>query len=331
MTGTSFSSLVQYFFTQHLTAHKQVSPRTVVAYRDTFRLLLGYLHQQTGRTPTALTLSDLDAPTILAFLAHLEAERHNQARSRNARLCAIRSFFRLVAVREPAHLAVANRVLAIPSKRTHRPSITYLTREEVDALLDIPDPNTWLGSRDHALLLTLYNTGARASEITGLRPAQLSLGANAVVQLRGKGRKERVVPLWPHTSRVLQRWCRQLPVSEQTPVFPSVRGTPLAADGLAHLLQKTVTAATPRCPSLQAKRVTPHVIRHTTAMHLLQSGVDLAVIALWLGHESIETTHGYVEADLLMKQRALAKLAPAHGTLRRFQPPDALLRFLAGL
>ncbi len=330
-TSPSLSSLIQYFFTQHLCEHRRSSARTIVAYRDTFRLLFSFLQSQTGHAPTALTLVDLDAPAILAFLDHLETGRHNQIRSRNARLAAIRSFFRVVAVRDPANLGIVNRVLSIPTKRTDHPLITYLTRVEMDAVLAAPDPSGWLGRRDHALLLTMYNSGARASEILNLRCGQVTFGSNTHVQLHGKGRKERIVPLWPQTARVLQRWFHELEATNESLAFPTVRRTALSADGLNHMLQQAVQRAGADCPSLLTKRVTPHVIRHATAMHLLQSGVDIATIALWLGHESIETTHEYVEADLASKQKALEKLAPAQGQLHRFQPADELLRFLAGL
>lgn len=330
-TSPSLSSLVQYFFTQHLCEHRRSSPKTVIAYRDTFRLLLGFLQARAGRAPTALTLADLDAPAILAFLDHLETERRNQIRSRNARLGAIRSFFRIVAVRDPANLGIVNRVLAIPTKRTDHRLVTYLTRVEMDAVLAAPDPATWIGRRDHALLLTMYNTGARAAEVINLRCAQVMFGSSTYVQLHGKGRKERTVPLWPQTARVLQRWFQELKATADSIAFPTIRHSVLSADGLDCLLQQAVQRASTHCPSLLTKRVTPHVIRHGTAMHLLQSGVDIATIALWLGHESIETTHGYVEADLTSKQKALEKLAPAQGQISRFQPEDKLLQFLSNL
>ena len=330
-TSPSLSSLVQYFFTQHLCEHRRSSPKTVLAYRDTFRLLFSFLQSRTGHAPTALTIADLDAPAILAFLDHLESGRHNQIRSRNARLAAIRSFFRIVAVRDPANLGLVNRVLAIPTKRTDHRLITYLTRVEMDAVLAAPDPAGWLGRRDHALLLAMYNSGARASEILNMRCGQVTFGSNTYVQLHGKGRKERTVPLWPQTARVVQRWFHELEATNDSLAFPTIRRTVMSADGLNHLLQQAVQRASTDCPSLLTKRVTPHVVRHATAMHLLQSGVDIATIALWLGHESIETTHGYVEADLASKQKALEKLAPAQGQLHRFQPEDELMRFLAGL
>ena len=297
-TASRFSSLVQCFFTQHLCEQKQVSPRTITAYRDTFRLLFTFLQDRTGHPPSDLDITDLDAPAVLAFLDHLELGRQNMPRTRNVRLSAIRSFFRFVSVREVDHLAIVNRVLAIPNKRTDRPLITFLTRSEIDAILGTTNRETWLGRRDHTLLLTMYNTGARASELSNLKCGQVLFGSPAMIQLHGKGRKDRSIPLWPQTSRVLQQWFRVLQANENTLAFPSARSTALSADGLDRLLQRAVKKAIPKCPDLAQKRVTPHVIRHTTALHLLQSGVDIAVIALWLGHESIETTHGYVEADL---------------------------------
>jgi integrase/recombinase XerD len=326
-----FSSLVQCFFTQHLCEHKQVSPRTITAYRDTFRLLFAFMRERTGSPPSSLEITDLDAPAVLAFLDHLESSRENAPRSRNARLAAIRSFFRFVSARDVDHLAVVNRVLAIPNKRTNRPLITFLTRSEISAILNSLNRETWLGSRDHALLLTMYNTGARASELIHLKCGQVSFSSPTMIQLHGKGRKDRSVPLWPQTSRVLQQWFRVLNADENALAFPSVRLTALSADALDHLLKRAVNKALPKCPDLPKKHVTPHVIRHTTAMHLLQSGVDIAVIALWLGHESIETTHGYVEADLELKQRALDRLTPVSGKVSRFKAGDSLLEFLAGL
>jgi site-specific recombinase XerD len=330
-TASHFSSLVQCFFTQHLCEHKQVSPRTITAYRDAFRLLFAFMQDRTGRPPSDLEITDLDAPDVLAFLEYLESVRANTPRSRNARLTAIRSFFRFASVRDVDHLAIINRVLAIPTKRTDRPLITFLTRSEIDVILASTDLETWLGSRDHALLLTMYNTGARASELTNLKCGQVSFGSPTMIQLHGKGRKDRSVPLWPQTSRVLQQWFRVLQADENAFAFPSIRLSVLSADALDRVVQRAVAKAIPKCPDLAQKRVTPHVIRHTTALHLLQSGVDIAVIALWLGHESIETTHGYVEADLELKQRALDKLTPAAGKVTRFKAGDSMLRFLAAL
>lgn len=329
--AAQFSSLVQSFFAQHLCEHKQVSPRTVTVYRDTFRLLFAFMQDRTGRSPSDFALADLDAPAILAFLEHLEAVRSNHARSRNLRLSAIRSFFRYASLRDVEHLPVVNRVLAIPTKRTAHPLLTFLSRPEIDAILATADQSTWLGSRDHALLLTMYNSGARASELTGLTCGQVSFGATTLIQLHGKGRKERTVPLWPQTAKVLNRWFQVLNTDEKGLAFPTIRRTKMSADALNHLLQQAVTKGSATCPDLCRKRVTPHVIRHTTAMHLLQAGVDIAVIALWLGHENIETTHGYVEADLEMKERALEKLTPPAGSVGRFRASDSLLQFLSKL
>jgi integrase/recombinase XerD len=322
--------LLQAFFAEHLLTHKEASPQTVAAYRDAFRLLLVFLRETTGTEPAALRLTDLDAPQILAFLDHLQTRRKNGARSRNARLAAMRSFFRFVTMREPSSLALASRVLAIPVKRCERPLVGYLTRPEVDALLTSSDRTTWAGRRDHALLLTLYNTGVRVSEIARLQRTQVQLGPSACIHLLGKGRKQRSVPLWPKTAQVLRAWFR--PLSDaQGLAFPSARGQPMTRDGVAYVLERAVKVARGHFPTLLRKRVSPHVLRHTTAMHLLQAGVDLSVIALWLGHETIETTHGYLEADLATKERALAKLAPTATTVPRFRPDDALLGFLASL
>jgi site-specific recombinase XerD len=323
--------LIQSFFTQHLPLHKRVSPQTVASYRDTFRLLFQFVQQQTKQEPVTLRITDLDAPTVLSFLESLEAQRHNCVRSRNVRLAAIRTFFRWVALRDPESIALATRVLAIPLKRSEQRIVQALTRTEMEALLNAHDRSTWQGRRDHALLLTLYNSGARVSEITGLQRSQVSLGVSAYLHLHGKGRKERTVPLWPKTGRTLQAWFRELDDQPHTLAFPSVRGTALSRDGVNHLLQRAVARATTGCPSLRERRISPHTFRHTTAMHLLQSGVDISVIALWLGHESIETTHIYLEADLKTKERALEKLAPAGATVSRYQAQDEVLAFLATL
>src|ERR1700757_1809155 len=324
--------ILQYFFTEHLTSHKQVSPRTIVAYRDSFRLLLQFLKKKTGKQPSTLCVDDLDASAILDFLEHLEEQRDNQICSRSARLTAIRSFFHVVALREPASVGVVNRVLAIPRKRTDKRLVGYLTREEIDAVLAAPDQSTWIGRRDYALLLTMYNSGARLSEMTCMRRGQVKFDSTTYLQLHGKGRKERLVPLWTKTGRVLRNWFRELELKETEVAFPSIRGTPLSSDGLDYILQQAVRrAADVSCPSLLAKRVTPHLVRHTCAMHLLQAGIDMAVIALWLGHESIETTHIYVEADLAIKERALERIAPADSSVRRYRADDELLAFLDSL
>jgi site-specific recombinase XerD len=329
--SASLAPVLQFFFTEHLSSHKQASPRTVLAYRDAFRLLLQFVQAKTGKPPSSLCVQDLDAPVILAFLDSLEQHRNNTVLSRNARLAAIRSFFRVVALRDPASVGVVTRVLAIPIKRTDKRLVGYLTREEMDAMLAAQDQSQWLGRRDYALLLTMYNSGARLSEITSLRRHHVIFGPTTYLQLKGKGRKERDVPLWTKTSRVLQQWFRGLESSPPDIAFPTIRGTPLSADAVHHLLSQAVKRAAPVCPTLAAKRVTPHVLRHTTAMHLMQAGIDMAVIALWLGHESIETTHKYVEADLAIKERALERIAPKDQKARRFKADDKLMAFLSSI
>jgi integrase/recombinase XerD len=327
----SIAPLIQSFFTQHLQLHKRVSPQTVACYRDTFRLLFQFIKEQTGREPATFRITDLAAEVILSFLDHLEEQRHNSARSRNIRLAAIRTFFRWVALREPEQIDLATRVLAVPIKRAEKRIVQGLTREEMEALLNAPDPSTRQGRRDHALLSTLYNSGARISEVTGLRRHQVIFGASAFLQLHGKGRKERTVPLWPKTARTLQAWFRELDGESQELAFPSIRGAQLTTEGANQILQRALRKASIECPSLRDRHISPHTVRHATALHLLQSGVDISVIALWLGHESIETTHIYLEADLKTKERALEKLAPAGQTVQRYKAGDEVLAFLASL
>jgi len=331
--GSLVGPHLQAFFAEHLLAHKRASPQTIACYRDTFRLLLRFMRDRTGAEPAALPLAALDADAVLAFLDHLERDRGCTVRSRNNRLAGIRSFFRLVALRVPDSLGQVTRMMAIPVKRGDKRLVNYLTRDEVKALLAAPDRTAWSGRRDHALLLAMYNSGARVSEITALRREQVRLdSAGPCLELHGKGRKQRVVPLWVETARVLRAWFRELGDQGSGVAFPSARGQALSRDGVDHLLRRAVATATAACPSLSAKKVSPHVLRHSTAMHLFQAGVDMAVIALWLGHESLETTHVYVEADLATKERALNKLAPMPpGTPARYRPDDKLLAFLAAL
>jgi len=322
---------VQAFFAEYLCQQKRLSPQTIVSCRDTFRLLLTFLRDQTGIEPSALRIADIDAPVVLSFLHYLEHQRGNSVRSRNIRLSAIRSFFRLVALREPDSIGIITRVLAIPMKREDRKLIGYLTRTEMQALLAAPDSSKWSGRRDYALLLTLYNSGARVSEVTALRREQVRFGASTFLQLVGKGRKERTVPLWPNTAQMLKAWFDELGDDAGPIAFPNARGKALSREGVDYLLQHARQRALPACPSLATKHITPHVVRHSTAMHLLQAGVDIATIALWLGHESIETTHRYLQADLAMQEQALAKLDPIEGKWKRFQADDALLTFLNAL
>jgi integrase/recombinase XerD len=322
---------VQAFFADYLCQQRRLSPQTIISCRDTFRLLLAFLRDQTGVEPSALQITDVDAPVVLRFLTYLEQERGNSVRSRNIRLSAIRSFFRLVALRDPASIGVVTRVLAIPMKREDRKLIAYLTRTEMQALLATPDSSQWSGRRDYAWLLTLYNSGARVSEVTTLKREQVCFGASTFVQLTGKGRKERTVPLWSDTAQVLKAWFAELGDDAGPIAFPNARGKALSREGVDYLVKQAMRRALPACPSLGTKNITPHVIRHSTAMHLLQAGVDIATIALWLGHESIETTHMYLQADLAMQEKALEKLAPFEGRWKRFQADDPLLTFLNAL
>jgi integrase/recombinase XerD len=322
---------LQAFFADYLCRQKRLSPQTIASCRDTFRLLLTFLKDQCGINPSALRIADMEAPAILSFLDSLEHQRGNSVRSRNIRLSAVRSFFRLVALRDPDSIGIATQVLAIPIKRGDKKLIGYLTRPEIQALLAAPDRSKWSGRRDHALLLSLYNSGARVSEMIAFKRDEVSFGASTFVQLTGKGRKERTIPLWPETAQVLKAWFRELGEQTNPMAFPNARGNPLSRHGVDYLLTKAVQCATDSCPSLATKTISPHVVRHTTAMHLLQAGVDIATIALWLGHESIETTHMYLEADLAMKEKALGKLDPVESEWKRFQANDPLLEFLAAL
>jgi site-specific recombinase XerD len=323
---------VQDFFLRRLVAQRGASARTVEAYRDAFELLLfGYLEQRTGKPPSALQLPDLDAPLVLDFLDHLETGRGNSVRTRNARLAAIHSFMRYAAIRDPAALPVAQRVLAIPAKRFDRPVLGYLTREQIAAILAAPDRGTWSGHRDAVLLATAYNTGARVSELTGLQIRDVLLDRQTAVHLHGKGRKQRAIPLWHNTATELRRWLDTINSAPSGPVFPNRAGAPLTRSGVRDRLNRAVAIAEQRCPSLHGQHVTPHTLRHSTAMHLLQSGTDLAVIALWLGHSSPAVTHQYLEADLAAKEAVLRRLPDPGPTPTRFRPGDRLLAFLQDL
>ena len=322
--------LLERFFTQRLLQQRQASPHTIASYRDTFRLLLKFAHQRLHTPPARLSLEAVDAPFIGAFLDQLET-RGLSVRSRNLRLTAIHSFFRYAAFETPTHAAQIQRVLAIPSKRFTRRQIAFLTRPEVDALLAAPDQHTWFGRRDHALLLVAVQTGLRLSELTALTRNDVIVGTGAHVRVIGKGRKERCTPLAKPTMAVLKAWLREPPRGAGQVLFPTHRGMRLSADAVEYLVAKHRTAAAKVCPSLQHKRITTHGLRHTSAMDLLQAGVDRSVIALWLGHESVETTQVYLEATLAMKERALAKTAPLNGRFSRYRPSDELLGFLNGL
>jgi len=332
MTSTpSLAILLERFFTQRLMQQRQASPHTISSYRDTFRLLLVFTQQRLRKPPSRLALTDIDAPLIVAFLAEMEQSRGIAPRSRNLRLTAIRSFFQYAAFEAPAQSAQIQRVLAIPGKRSTRAVVSFLTRPEVDALLATPDQRTWSGRRDHAFLLTAVQTGLRLSELTGLQQQDVTLGTGAHLRVMGKGRKERCTPLSKQTVAVLQAWLREPARGDTHTLFPNARGGRLSADGVQYILAKHTAVACQTCPSLQQKRVTPHVLRHTMAMELLQAGVDLAVIALWLGHESVETTQIYLQANLALQEEILAKTTPPEGKPGRYRPDDQLLAFLKSL
>jgi len=329
--SANLPALLQSFFTTRLMTQRKASPHTISSYRDTFRLLLQFAQTRLRKTPSQLELKDLDGTLIGVFLEDLEKRRRNGPRSRNLRLTAIRSFFRYASLEAPAQSAVIQRVLAIPNQRQPRALVGFLTRPEIEALLAAPDRTTWLGRRDHAFLLTAVQTGLRLSEMTSLRHEDVALGAGAHVHCRGKGRKERCTPLAKPTVAVLRAWVREQGGEDSKTLFPSTRGGPLSPDGVQHLLARHVTEARKNCASLRKKRVSPHVLRHAAAMELLQAGVDRAVIALWLGHESVETTQIYLDADLALKEQALSKTNPVKGAPKRFQPDDELLAFLKQL
>lgn len=328
---SSLAPTLEAFFTERLAHQRQASSHTVAAYRDTFRLLLGFARQRTGKAPALLDVQDLDAPLLAAFLEHLEKERGNSVRTRNARLAAMHSFFHFAAYRHPEHAALIQRVLAIAQKRFDRALVSFLSRPEIDALLAAPDRTTWIGRRDHALLLLAVQTGLRLSELTLLTRQDVHLDDGAHVRCDGKGRKERCTPLTRQTVAVLRVWLREHPGQPADPLFPRQQGGVLSSDAVQRLVAKYAAEAESRCPSLQGKRVTPHALRHSSAMQLLQAGVDSSVIALWLGHESVETTQIYVHADLTLKERALARTTPPDVTPGRYRAPDTLLAFLDDL
>jgi integrase/recombinase XerD len=331
-TEVTLASLVEGFFTKRLLAQRRASPDTIASYRDAFRLLLTFAEKRLGRAPSKLTITDLPAPFVASFLDHLENQRGNTARTRNIRLAAIRSFFRYASLEVPEHSALIQRVLAIPRKRHTRALIDFLTRPEIEALVSAPDKTTWVGQRDHAFLLLAVQTGLRLSELTGLRRQDIALGAGAHVRCVGKGRKERATPLTKSTVMVLRRWIEAQPNGDDASfVFPSLRGGRLSADSGQHLVAKHVAVARRTCPLLGKKRITPHVLRHTAAMELLQAGVDRALIAIWLGHESVETTQIYLDANLALKESILAKTRPVDSSPGIFRPGDRLLNFLKSL
>jgi integrase/recombinase XerD len=328
---TALAPALQAYFTDRLGRQRNASPHTVAAYRDTFRLLLAFVTARTGKPASRLDISDLDAATITGFLTHLEHDRGNTARTRNARLAAIHAFFTYAAPGHPEHAGLIARVLAIPAKRHQQADITFLDAHEAEALLNAPDQRTWLGRRDRALILVTLQCGLRVSELTAMSCGDVHLGTGANVRCHGKGRKDRLTPLTPATVSMLASWLTERNGNPADPLFPTASGHPLSRDAVAKLLGKHHQRAAEQCPSLTGKPVTPHTLRHTAAMSLLHAGVDTTVIALWLGHEQVQTTSIYLHADLSIKEQALARTAPLHAAVGRYRPPDSLLAFLEAL
>ena len=327
----TFATLVQEFFTDYMVQQRALSPCTVASYRDTFVLLLRFAEKQLGKGPVSVQLSDINAKFLAAFLDHLEADRHNSARSRNIRLAAVRSFLKFAARRDLANLAVIEQALAVPMKRFDRKMVGFLPREQMLAVIDVPT-ETWIGQRDRLLLTLMFNTGARVSEIIGVRVADVVLGPTSSIRLRGKGRKQRSLPLWKTVARAVRDWLHMNPqLQADAPLLPRRDGKPMTRANVAQRLKLAAEAATTKYPDLAKMSVSPHIIRHSTAMSLLQSGAEPCDIALWLGHESPSTTHMYVEADLAMKERALARLKPPEVKSARYRPPKALMQFLQAL
>ena len=328
---SSLATLLERFFTQRLMTQRQVSPHTIASYRDTFRLFFQFARRRTKKAPGELAFSDVDVDLVEAFLGDLENGRGICARSRNLRLSAIRSFFRYAAYYEPSHIARIQKILVIPARRHDRTLVGFLSRPEVEALLAAPDLRTWNSRRDHALLLVAFQTGMRLSELTSLRRSDGELNTGAHARCLGKGRKERCTPLTSQTVKVLKAWMREPLRGSSDILFPTVHGERMSADAVQYLLAKYTAIARKTCVSLRKKRVTPHMARHTAALELLQAGVDLTVIALWLGHESTKTTQIYLDANLALKETALAKTASFAGRMSRYRPDDRMLQFLNGL
>lgn len=328
---TAVAPTLQAFFTDRLARQKQVSPRTVASYRDSLRLLVCYLQETTGKAPSSLDWADLTEPVITGFLDHLEHQRHNSPRTRNLRLTAIRALFRYAALRHPEHAQSIQHVLAIPTKRFERATVSYLTAAETDALIDAPDPNRWEGRRDQTLLQLAVQTGLRVSELIGLDCSDIHLGVGAHVTCTGKGRKHRAVPLTGPTQNLLRVWLTERAGRPDDPLFPTRTGRRLSRDAIERRVALHAATAAEQCPSLQAKKLHAHVLRHTTAMSLLQAQVDTAVIALWLGHADLRSTDPYIHADLTIKERALALVTPMTVKPGRYQPTDQTLAFLESL
>ncbi len=330
-TAPTFAVLVQEFFGSYMLQQRSLSPRTVASYRDTFVLLLRYSEQSHALSAHSFGLADLNAKLLAGFLDHLESERHNSVRSRNVRLAAVRSFLKFAARRDPANLAVIQQALAVPMKRFERQMVGFLPREQMHAVIDVAT-DTWVGQRDRLMFTLMFNTGARVSEIIDVRVSDVVLGPSSSIRLHGKGRKQRTLPLWKSTARATRDWLQLNPqLRGDMPLLPRRDGRPMTRANVARRLARAVEAAAAQFPALKNARVSPHMVRHSTAMGLLQSGVDPCEIALWLGHESPSTTHMYVEADLAMKERALARLKEPKVKQARYRPQKALLEFLRSL
>jgi site-specific recombinase XerD len=322
---------VQQFFTNHMTQQRALSQQTVASYRDTFVLMLRFAHEKHGKAPTEFQMADLSATFLLSFLDHLEQQRHNSARSRNVRLAAVRSFLKFAAGHDPAHLSAIEQALAVPMKRFDRKMVGFVPKEQMLAVIDVPT-DTWVGQRDRLMLTLMFNTGARVSEIVGVRVADVVLGPTSSIRLHGKGRKQRTLPLWKTAAKAVRDWLQLNPEMQgNAPLLPRRDGMSMTRANVAQRLKLAVDAATQKHPELAKMAVSPHVVRHSTAMSLLQSGADPCEIALWLGHESPSTTHMYVEADLLMKEKALARLKAPEVKQARYRPSKALLAFLQAL
>ncbi len=326
-----FSSLLQGFFTDRLLQQRNASPQTIAAYRDTFRLFFEYVEKQHKKSASQFTLNDLTSSLVLDFLQYLECKRKNSTRSRNSRLTALHSFSRYVMLRCPPAANNAHQILSIPMKRFEKPLLGFVSREEVRTLLTAPDANSWAGQRDRIMLAILYNTGARVSEMLGINVADIEIGACSSVRLHGKGRKQRMVPLWKETATLVRQWIQKQGLKPDQILLPNRQGRRMTRSNVTERLALAVSTASVVCPSLKGRHITPHTLRHSTAMHMLQSGVDITVIALWLGHASPVTTHGYVEADLAMKQRALNAVSPPRIGKSRYRASDSLLNFLKNL
>ena len=330
-TPPTFATLVQEFFTDYMVQQRALSPQTVASYRDTFVLMLRFAEKRLGEAPNNVQLTDLSAKFLASFLDHLEQDRHNSVRSRNIRLAAVRSFLKFAAHRDPTHLRDIEQALAVPMKRFDRKMVGFVPREQMLAVIDVPT-DTWIGQRDRLLLTLMFNTGARVSEIIGVRAADVVLGPTSSIRLHGKGRKQRTLPLWKPTARAVRDWLHLNPqLQAEAPLLPRRDGKPMTCANAAQRLKLAVEVAAAKYPDLAKMSVSPHIVRHSTAMSLLQSGADPREIALWLGHESPSTTHMYVEADLAMKERTLARLKPPDVKAARYRPPKALMKFLQAL